>query len=389
MEEGKKQKQSWFYRWFINNQTVTVLLVTLLILINIFMLNKTAFLFKPVLEFLSVIMLPLILSGLLYYLMKPGVDWLESQKIPRVWGISIVFVVVAMLIIWGLAVFIPSVQNQLISFADNLPNYVNQLDKAITDLLKDDRFAQFRPQINDILDQVTGQITEIARGFSTSAVNWVSTFVSTTSQIVVAVIIMPFILFYLLRDGHELNDTITRFMPTKWRRPVGVVLHDMNTQLSNYVRGQVTVATIVAIMFSILFSIVGLDYAVTLGVLAGVLNMVPYLGSFLAMIPALLVALIDGPSMFIKVIIVFIIEQTIEGRFVSPLIIGSSLKIHPITIMFILLTAGRMFGVWGVLLGIPVYASAKVVFEAIFKWYQAYSGLYEEVAEEEDYGITE
>ncbi|WP_303974821.1 AI-2E family transporter [Streptococcus merionis] len=377
MEEETKYKRSWFYRWFINNQTVTVLLVTLLILINIFMLNKIAFLFKPVLDFLNVIMLPLLLSGLLYYLMKPSVDWLEKQKLPRIWAISIVFVLVSLLLVWGLAVFIPNVQEQIVRFADNVPTYVNQIDRVVTDLLKDDNFAQFAPQINDILDQVTGQITDIARSFSSSAVNWVSNVVSATSQIVVAIIIMPFILFYMLRDGHRLNPTITSVLPTKWRYPTSSVLHDVNNQISNYVRGQVTVATIVAIIFWILYAVIGLDYAATLAVAAGILNLIPYLGSFIAIVIALLVALVDGPAMFLKVLIVFVIEQTIEGRFVSPLIIGSSLKIHPITIMFILLTAGRMFGVWGVLLGIPIYASAKVIFEAIFKWYKSYSGLYE------------
>ena len=188
---------------------------------------------------------------------------------------------------------------------------------------------------------------------------------------------MPFMLFYLLRDGKGLRDHITQFLPNKLREPVGKVLTDVNQQLSNYVRGQITVAVIVAIMFIIFFKIIGLRYAVTLGITAGVLNLIPYLGSFLAMLPALVLGLIAGPVMLLKVIIVFIVEQTIEGRFVSPLILGSQLNIHPITILFVLLTSGSMFGVWGVLLGIPVYASAKVVISAIFEWYKKVSGLYE------------
>ena len=160
------------------------------------------------------------------------------------------------------------------------------------------------------------------------------------------------------------------------KEPVGQVLSDVNQQLSNYVRGQVTVAIIVAVMFMIFFKIIGLRYAVTLGVTAGILNLVPYLGSFLAMLPALVLGLIAGPVMLLKVVIVFIVEQTIEGRFVSPLILGSQLNIHPINVLFVLLTSGSMFGIWGVLLGIPVYGSAKVVISAIFEWYKAVSGLY-------------
>ncbi|CRH93782.1 pheromone autoinducer 2 transporter [Chlamydia trachomatis] len=192
---------------------------------------------------------------------------------------------------------------------------------------------------------------------------------------------MPFILFYLLRDGKHLNYHVTKFLPVKWRASVGRVLTDVNGQLSNYVRGQVTVAAIVALMFSILFTIIGLKYPITLGVIAGFLNLIPYLGSFLAMIPAVVLGLIAGPFMLIKVLIVFMVEQTVEGRFVTPLIIGSSLSIHPITILFVLLTAGQMYGVLGVLLGIPIYASIKVVVTAIFEWYKNYSGLYSEEKE--------
>ncbi len=284
----------------------------------------------------------------------------------------------ALLLIWGLAVLIPNLQDQLLSFVKNVPDYVNEMDKLITSLIKDDRFDQFRPQINDFLDSISGQATSFAATFSVNAVDWVKNLLSTASQIVIAIIIMPFILFYLLRDGEQINRRVTKVLPIKWRQPTSQVLGEVNTQLSNYVRGQITVASIVAIMFSVMFSVVGLNYAITLGVLAGVLNLVPYLGSFLAMIPALIVALLVGPSMLIKVIIIFIIEQTIEGRFVTPLILGSSLKIHPIVILFVLLTAGQMFGLLGVLLGIPIYASIKVIITALFNWYKDYSGLYKE-----------
>ncbi|MGQ7742441.1 AI-2E family transporter, partial [Streptococcus suis] len=98
---------------------------------------------------------------------------------------------------------------------------------------------------------------------------------------------------------------ITQYLPTKWREPIGTVLSDVNGQLSNYVRGQVTVAIIVALMFSVMFSIIGLSYPITLGVMAGFLNLIPYLGSFLAMIPAVILGLIAGPIMLIKVLVVF------------------------------------------------------------------------------------
>ena len=384
MEQKEKQfNLSWFFKWFLDNKAVTFFLVTLLLGLNIFILSKISFLFLPVLDFLSVVMLPVILSGLLFYLLNPLVDLMEKYKINRVLAISIIFVVIAILLIWGLAVAIPNLQHQVVTFAQNVPRYLEDADKVINDLVTKRLPDDFRPQLEQVLANFSSQATSWASDISSRAVNWLSALISATSQVIVALIIMPFMLFYLLRDGKGLRDHITQFLPTKFREPVGKILTDVNQQLSNYVRGQITVAVIVAIMFIIFFKIIGLRYAVTLGISAGVLNLVPYLGSFLAMIPALVLGLIAGPVMLLKVIIVFIVEQTIEGRFVSPLILGSQLNIHPITILFVLLTSGSMFGIWGVLLGIPIYASAKVVISAIFEWYKSVSSLYDQTEEVE------
>ncbi|NQP65430.1 AI-2E family transporter [Streptococcus suis] len=377
-EKEQKFSVTWFFKWFINNQAVTFFLVTLLISLIILVFTKISFLLKPIGSFVEIILLPMLLTGLLYYLLNPIVDWLEKRKVSRTIGISIVFVLIGLLLVWGLAVAIPNIQEQVVSFVQNLPANIQKLELQLTSLLQDKRFEQFRPTALQAINQVNDQIISFAQRFSSSAVNWASHLISTASQIIVAVLIMPFILFYLLRDGKGLNAYITQYLPTKWRAPIGTVLSDVNSQLSNYVRGQVTVAMIVALMFSIMFSIIGLSYPVTLGILAGFLNLIPYLGSFLAMIPAVILGLIAGPFMLVKVLIVFMIEQTIEGRFVTPLIIGSSLNIHPITILFVLLTSGQMFGVLGVLLGIPIYASIKVLVKAAFEWYKVYSELYEE-----------
>ena len=382
MEQKEKHfTLSWFFKWFLDNKAVTVFLVALLLGLNIFILSKISFLFIPVIDFLSVVMLPVILSGLLFYLLNPLVDLMEKYKINRVLAISIIFVIIAVLLIIGLAVAIPNLQRQVVIFAQNVPSYLEDADRVIDDLVTKRLPDDFRPQLEQVLAQFSTQATAWASNISSKAVNWVSAIISGTSQVIVALIIMPFMLFYLLRDGKGLRDYITQFLPNKLREPVGKVLSDVNQQLANYVRGQITVAVIVAIMFIIFFKIIGLRYAVALGVTAGVLNLVPYLGSFLAMIPALVLGLIAGPVMLLKVIIVFIVEQTIEGRFVSPLILGSQLNIHPITILFVLLTSGSMFGIWGVLLGIPIYASAKVVISEIFDWYKGVSGLYEPVEE--------
>ena len=100
MEHKEKHfSLSWFFKWFLDNKAITVFLVTLLLGLNIFILSKISFIFLPVLDFLGVVMLPVILSGLLYYLLNPIVDWMEKHKINRILAISILFVIIGLFII--------------------------------------------------------------------------------------------------------------------------------------------------------------------------------------------------------------------------------------------------------------------------------------------------
>lgn len=382
--DEQKFTLSWFFKWFINQKLVTFLLISLLIFLNLLVVTKISFLFEPVLQFLTVAMLPLVISGLLYYLLDPLVIWLEKRGLPKIGAITVVFISVIFLLILGIASIVPMIQSQLSAFINNLPAYIETMEKQATDLLGDPRFEAIRPQLSGFLDSMSQKAIESVQTFSKSAVDWASNFASTIAKVAVAIMIAPFIIFYLLRDGKLLSDKIASFLPIKARKPARRVLSAINKQLAGYVQGQVTVAIVVGILFSVMFSIIGLPYAVTFGILAGFLNMIPYLGSFLAMLPVIILGLVSGPLMLVKVLVVFVIEQTIEGRFVTPLVLGNKLSIHPITILFVLLTSGSLFGLWGVLLGIPLYASAKVILTEIFNWYKTVSGLYPDDTQTEE-----
>lgn len=382
MNDKNSFKTTWFFKWLLDNKVATGFAVVLLFLLNILLLTRLSFMFQPIADFLGVIMLPIILAAVFYYLLNPIVDYFEARKVNRVVSISVLFAIILALIIWGLAVAIPNMVTQGEKFAANFPDYVESGEKHITSLLGDARFKQFRPQIEKAVTSFSDNLIEISKNLSTTLVNSTSSFLSTATSVIISLMIFPFILFYLLRDGKSLNQYVTNMLPNAWRNDTSTVLTQVNLQLSSYVRGQLIVAATVAIMFSIMFSIIGLKYAVVIGIVAGFLNLIPYLGSFLAMIPAVIIALVAGPFMVLKVAIVFVIEQTIEGRFVSPLVLGSKLNIHPITILFVLLTSGKIFGFWGVLIGIPVYASAKVIIVYFYKWYRKISSLYEDEEQE-------
>lgn len=380
MEQKKETNPriSWFWRWFLNNKMVTALLIILLLLLILLVFTKVSYLFEPILQFFGVVGLPIFLAGVLYYLMNPVVDSLEKRNIPRIWSIIGLFILVIALIAWGLVVIVPKIEEQTVSFTNHFPQYIDTIDQKMQEILSDPFFNQFREQVEEAGNKLASSFGDILKNISTFTVKGVSSFVGAVATIVVAIITMPFILFYLLKDGKQLAPYMMKFLPTKMRKPTLSILKEVNDQLSSYIRGQLTVAFAVAIMFIIGFSIIGLDYAITLGIMAGFLNLIPYLGSFLAMIPAVFLGIVGGPVLLVKVLIVFVIEQTIEGRVISPLVLGSQLSIHPVTILIVLLTSGKLFGIVGVILGIPIYAALKVIITHLFEWYKEVSHLYQE-----------
>lgn len=381
MKETEKRPLSWFWKWFLNNQAVTSLLVVLLVLLILFMFTEVSYLFEPIWQFLAIVGLPIILAGILYYLMNPAVDYLERKGIKRIYSIFGLFILVIGLIVWGVVVIVPKIQEQSMSFVENLPGYLDIIENKVNEILSDPIFSQVQDQLEASNEKLIASMTDIIQNLSRSTIQNIGSFFGAVATVVLAVITMPFILFYLLKDGRQLAPYFVKFLPTKMRKPSLTVLKEMNDQVSSYIRGQLTVAFAVAIMFMVGFSLIGLDYAITLGIAAGFLNLIPYLGSFLAMVPAVFLGIVGGPVLLVKVLVVFVIEQTIEGRLISPLVLGNELSIHPVTILLVLLTSGKLFGLVGVILGIPVYAAAKVIITHIFEWYTTVSSLYEEETE--------
>lgn len=362
-----------------SSRIVSVLVVILLILLILLISSKLPWLFRPLKQFTSIVGLPIILAGVFYYLLNPLVDRLERRfKINRTLTISAVFVIVILLLGWGIWSIIPIINQQIQAMIQALPTYLKHISTDINGLISQPMFNRFQNQVNHLSDLASKELSQRSSAYVKSTVSSLGNVLGTLTTVLVALITMPFILFYLLRDGKQLPKYMVQFVPNKMQPSFLTVLGEINRQISNYVRGQLTVAFFVAIMFWLGYLIIGLKYALTIGIIAGILNMIPYLGSFLAMIPAILVGAFISPWMLVKVLLVFVVEQTIEGRVLSPLILGSNLKIHPVTIIIVLLASGKMFGVLGVIFGIPGYAVIKVLIVHLFNWYQMNSSLYEQ-----------
>ncbi len=374
MKQPRPKIRTWFTSWFLDNKVVVSLLVLLLILLNVLILSKLPGLWAPIQSLFDILGVPVIIAGVGYYLINPLVDWLQHRfNISRLVTITVVFVVIFGLIAWGIFSVIPVVQEQLTGLINNWPTYWHHTEQFVLQSLSGSEFDAIRHQLTDINDQVNNFFKSGGSNFVQTSLNSIGHVVSHVSTIAIAVITAPFVLFYLLKDGHQLPEYMVQFIPVRKRVSFLRILTDMNRQVSNYVRGQLTVAFFVAVIFAIGYGLIGMKFALLLGIASGLLNLIPYLGSFLAMVPAIVIGAFVSPVMLLKVLIVFVIEQTLEGRIISPLVLGNTLKIHPVTIIFILLASGKLFGIVGVILGIPGYAVLKVIGTEIFHWYQSQS----------------
>ncbi|MUT68407.1 AI-2E family transporter [Paenibacillus sp. NEAU-GSW1] len=367
-----------FKQFFLNNKFVVFLLVLLLIGLNIFVFTKISFIFTPLTVLLKTILLPVLLAGVVYYLLNPIVDYMEKWKIKRVYSILLLFLIIIGLIAILLGAVIPLITDQITSLIDNFPYYAKQAQNQIDSLMGSDLTGQIQQYFNfdpnDLVNNATQKVTEVLNNAWSS----IGSFISTLKEILLAIITLPFILFYLLYEGKKLPRTIVGFLPNKLRMPSLRVFSEMNLQISSYIRGQIIVSFCIGLLLYIGYIIIGLKYSLVLALIAACTAVIPYLGPAIAITPALVVALVTSPIMLVKMIVIWTIVQLIEGKFISPQIMGKTLKIHPITIIFVILTAGNLFGVAGVILAVPGYAVLKVIFMNLFNYMKAKSTLYED-----------
>ncbi|MCY9376838.1 AI-2E family transporter [Bacillus spizizenii] len=381
--------QTWsgrFKRFFLDNKFVLFLLVLLLIGLNILVFTKTSFIFTPIIVLLKTISLPIILTGIVFYLLNPVVDFLERRRIRRIYSILLLYLLIIGLITITIVSIIPFLKEQIISLIDNIPRYVDVVEDQTKQLIGSNFVNQAQQTMNINISDLATKVSDQAATIVNSTFTGVGNFIGALTEIIISIITVPFILFYLLKDGKKLPVYILKFVPTRLKEQTYTVLSEMNHRLSSYIRGQIIVSFCIGFLLFIGYLIIGLDYASLLAVIAACTSIVPYLGPTIAITPAIIIALVTSPLMLLKLVIVWTIVQLIEGKLISPQIMGKNLHIHPITIIFLLLTAGKLFGVVGIILAIPGYAVAKVITTHLFDWFKMRSHLYDEEKNENTSG---
>jgi len=361
---------------FLGGRNLLFTLISLLLLgCIIFVFDKVSFIFYPLQVLFNVVILPGVLAIIAYYLLKPFVNILVNWKVPRVLAIFILYLIVIGLITLLIVAVYPFLRDQFKNLINEFPIYfVSVTDTVVTFLNNsgfNDLFKEYNFDYNKVITDITNNIASTVQGTFSNVAKTVATgitgFVSTLTSIVLSLVTVPFILFYLLYEGEKLPKFILSILPPRARDEAKQVMKEVDKQVSSYIQGQILVSICIGVMMTIGFLIIGLPYAFVLGFLAMITSVVPYLGPAIAITPAIIIAIVNSPFMLIGLVIVWTIVQLIEGKLITPNIMGKSLSIHPITIIFVLLTMGSLFGVAGVILGIPGYAILKVIVTHIYR----------------------
>lgn len=379
MRETPEKNKSWFYKWFLNNQLTVIFINIFLVFLIIFLFSKISFVFQPVGQILGIIMPPVILALVLYYLINPLINVLENKlHVNRIISIAFVFIIILALLIWGVMSLIPFVQSQIDSLVKNWPQYWDSLNKSLQNMFSD-------PKLHIVKERLAATNASITKNFEKSmshvlpqTMNNLSSAVSVLTNVVMILLTAPFILFFMLKDDKKFKVSVVKFVPNRLKKSVSDMLSEISQALSSYITGQLTVAFWVAVMFFVGYLIIGQRYALILGIVAGILNLIPYIGSALALIPSLVIAAFIAPSMVIKVLIVFAVEQTIETRVISPIIVGNKMQMHPVTTILVLLVSAGLYGLIGMIAGIPIFAILKIICTRIFNWFKRNSSWYDE-----------
>lgn len=337
------------------------LLQVLLIVAIIYVCTKISFLFQPVAVLFTTLFFPIIITGFLYFLLNPIVNFLQRYKVPKTLAIIIIYVVVIGLIILAIGSVIPMISKQITELFSNIPNYADQAISFFNDLNDTKQYKWLLNQEYVTMNDITAKLNDFAQTIPSNITNSISAIISTMTNITVTIVTVPFLLFYCFKDGNKFPAALSRFFPASYRKEATKILKDTGETLAAYIQGQVMVALFVGTLALIGYWIIGLDYALVMALIVAITNIIPYVGPLIGGAPAVIIALFTSPTQALLVIIVITIAQQIEGNILSPLILGKRLDTHPATIIVLLLVAGNLAGILGMILAVPTYAVAKTI----------------------------
>jgi len=334
---------------------IYILLIVILLGIAIYLYTEISYIFTPINTIISSIITPIIVAYVFYYMLNPLVNFF-SKKISRfsasLLAIFVGIITVLIVIIGVVPIIVEQTQNLITA----MPRYV-EIVKGYLEEYSDNAYVQVVVEyVNTNLN--ASKISERLITIATSVAQGIVSSISSTASVLVT---MPFVLFFLLKDASKFNKFVISLLPKKLEKPVAETIDEIDDKVGSYIQGQMLVSLCIGVMLFIGYNVIGLHYGFSLATIAAFLSIVPYLGPVIAITPAMLVAASTSWIMVVKMLVVWGVVQFLEGNIISPNIMGRSMNMHPLTVIFVILIGVNISGVVGAILGIPVYSILKVL----------------------------
>ena len=295
---------------------------------------------------------------MLAYFFDPLYKFLLNKKAPKVLAIIIVFGIIIALLILTIFFLIPSVINQLNILYKEIPNFIENYQNLILSI-KPQLSKFINPaDVEILLKENLSELQKGVLGFSQSIIIYLSNIVS---SITFGIVIVPLILFYLMRDMFKFKENLYIFVSKENKKEFKEVLEEIDHIVSGFIRGRIIVCFIVGTLIGIGLYFLNLKFALIIGIVSGAFNFVPYLGPIVGVVLALIFALGSPWWTLLMIVVLFVLVNQLEAIYLNPNILGKGLGLHPLTVILSMLICGQLLGILGVLVAVPLAAILKVL----------------------------
>jgi len=308
------------------------------------------------------ILLPFIAGMALAYFLDPVADWFERRGFSRLMATLAILVTFVAIFAITLIVLIPVLVTQAADLGGRIPGYISQLQTLLmseSNLLPSwisDQLGQIKESFAALLKEGAGLVGTIFQQIWNSGMALL--------DIAALFVVTPVVAFYLLLDWDNMVEKVDSWIPRDYVGTVRTLANQIDAAIAGFVRGQGSVCLILGLIYAIGLSIIGLNFGLLIGLFAGLISFIPYVGSMVGLVLALIVAVVQFWPDFVMigaVVAVFAVGQFFEGNILQPRLVGSSVGLHPVWLMFALFAFGALFGFVGMLIAVPAAASVGVL----------------------------
>jgi predicted PurR-regulated permease PerM len=329
------------------------------------------FIFGLVLWALAPVLLPFVLGLAVAYFLNPVVSSLQKRQLPRGAAAALVLLAFLSVVVTAFILLAPVIRAQVVDFVTSLPGYITTLQNELWPRLQSVLVYVPSADMEKLRSSFTAYTDDVF-GFLGKILGQVLSGSFALLDVLALMVLTPVIAFYLMRDWPRMLAKIDSYLPRLYAPAIRREMHNIDIMIAGFIRGQALVSLGLAALYSIGLSIAGLKYGMLIGLGAGLLSFVPFLGFVTGITTSLIMACIQFDSLggILGVAAVFAVAQAIDGYFLTPKLVGDRVGLHPVWIIFAVLAGGKLFGIIGIILGVPVMGTIAILLRLGLRHYK-------------------